>query len=90
MVSPPLGVLCGEAILSTCGIGGSSLVFMGLLHSSCWRLVLSYFSGLVSICSRGPPLSAQCAVGLLSSLGRGILSSYGVALLCLLLGAPSL
>ena len=42
-----------EFVLSTCGIGGSSLVFTGFLHSSCDRLISSYFRGLVSICSRG-------------------------------------
>ena len=41
--------------LSTCGFGGSSLVFMGFLHSSCDRLFSSYFRALVSICSRGAP-----------------------------------
>ena len=49
----PLGVLCGEGVLPDCGIGGSLLVFMGLLHPSCEKLILSYFRGFLSICSRG-------------------------------------
>ena len=56
VVVPPLGVLCGEGILSTCGIGGFSSVFMGLLHCSCEELLSSYFRGLVPICGRGTPL----------------------------------
>ena len=56
VVVPPLGVLCGEGILSTCGIGGFSSVFMGLLHCSCEELLSSYFRDLVSICSRGASL----------------------------------
>ena len=55
-VVPPLGVLCGEVVISTCGIGGSSLVFRLLLCCSCEGLILIYFWGLVSICSRGAPL----------------------------------
>ena len=62
-VVPPLGVLCGEAVLSTSGLGGSSLVFAGLLHSSCDRLISSYFRGLLSICGTVAPLWAQCAAG---------------------------
>ena len=49
----PLGVLYGEGGLLNCGIGGSLLIFTGLLHPSCEKLILSYFRGLLSICSRG-------------------------------------
>ena len=80
---PPLGVLCGEGVLSTCGIGGFSLVVMGLLHCSCEELLLSYFRGLVSICNRGAPLYVHCAGGLYSSFGRRTLSNFGGSLLCL-------
>lgn len=46
---PPLGVLCGEAVLSTCGIGGSFLVFLGLLHSNGERLISSSVRVWVSV-----------------------------------------
>ena len=75
-VVPPLGVLCRVGVLSTCDIGGSSLVFRLLLHCSCEGPLLIYFWGLISICSRGAPLQAQCARGLLSSSDKGILSSF--------------
>ena len=55
VVVPPLGVFCGEGGLSTCGTGGSSLVFRLLLHCSCEGLILIYIWGLVSICGRGAP-----------------------------------
>ena len=52
VVVPPLGVLCGEGVLSTCGFGGSSLVFTGLLHSSCEDLLSNYFRGFISVYGR--------------------------------------
>ena len=36
--------------------GGSYLFYMGLLHSSCDRLLLSYFSGFITVCGGGAPI----------------------------------
>lgn len=49
---------------------------MGLLHSSCDEVLLSYFSGFITVCSTGAPLYVQCVRGLLSSFSREIVSSF--------------
>ena len=85
-------VLCEEFVLSTCSIGGSSLVFMGFFCSSCDRLISSYFRASSLFAAEG--LLPRCNVlessYLIFAGESSPVLAVGGRLLALSLGVPSL